>query len=192
MRAAASSWAEGPRTTTGVPITSTDTTSQISAAQADLDGENAGLAGATRQFEGAQASLREAEANDLKAQDDVARYKPLAAKDEIPQQQYTAAVRIQQATAAAVERALASAAAAEDAVTQARARIAQAQAGLQSAHTAPQQSPFSAPRARAAGRGPAIDGGTPAGATEPAIHDDRAPVADSSGLATRFAVPECL
>jgi membrane fusion protein (multidrug efflux system) len=135
---------------TGVPITSTDTTSQISSAEAALDGAHAGFAGAQRQFEGAQASLREAEANDLKAQDDVARYKPLAAKDEIPQQQYTAAVSNQQATAAAVERARASAAAAEDAVTQARTRIAQAQAGLQSAHTAPQQVSVQRSRARAA------------------------------------------
>jgi membrane fusion protein (multidrug efflux system) len=135
---------------TGVPITSTDTASQISTAQADLDGARAGFGVAERQFEAAQASLREAEANDLKAQDDVARYKPLAAKDEIPQQQYTTAVSNQQATAAAVEAARASAAAAEDAVTQARARIAQAQAGLQSAHTAPQQVSVQRSRARAA------------------------------------------
>ena len=136
--------------TTGVPITSTDTASHISTAQADIDGAKAGVAAAERQFEAAQASLREAEANDLKAQDDVARYKPLAAKDEIPQQQYTTAVSSQRATAAAVEAARASAAAAEDAVTQARAKIAQAQAALQSARTAPQQVSVQRSRARAA------------------------------------------
>lgn len=59
---------------TGVPITSTDTASQISTSQADIDGAKAGFGAAERQFEAAQASLREAEANDLKAQDDVARY----------------------------------------------------------------------------------------------------------------------
>ena len=135
---------------TGVPITSTDTASQISTAQADIDGAKAGFAAAERQLEAAQASLREAEANDVKAQDDVARYRPLAAKDEIPQQQYTTAVNSQHATAAAVESARASAAAAEDGVTQARAKIAQAQAELQSARTAPQQVSVQRSRARAA------------------------------------------
>jgi membrane fusion protein (multidrug efflux system) len=135
---------------TGVPITSTDTASQISTAQAGLDGATAGFAAAERQFEAAQASRRQAEANDLKAQEDIARYKPLAAKDEIPQQQYTTAVSSQQATAAAVEAARASAAAAEDAVTQARARIAQAQAELRSSRTAPQQVSVQRSRARAA------------------------------------------
>jgi len=125
---------------TGVPITSTDTASQISTAQADIDGAKAGFAAAERQFEAAQASLRGAEANDLKAQDDVARYRPLAAK----------AVNSQHATAAAVESARASAAAAEDGVTQARAKIAQAQAALQAARTAPQQVSVQRSRARAA------------------------------------------
>ena len=135
---------------TGVPITSTDTASQISTAQADIEGAKAGFAAAERQFEAAQASLREAEANDLKAQDDVARYKPLAAKDEIPQQQYTTAVSSQKATAAAVEAARASAAGAEESVSQARSKIAQAQAQLQAARTAPQQISVQRSRARAA------------------------------------------
>jgi membrane fusion protein (multidrug efflux system) len=117
------------------------------AAQADVENANAGLAVAQRQFEAAQATLREAEANDLKAQDDVTRYKPLAAKDEIPQQQYSQAVNGQRGTAAAVEAAGASAAAAGQAVTQARARLAQAQAHLRSAGTRPEQ--IAAQRARA-------------------------------------------
>jgi membrane fusion protein (multidrug efflux system) len=132
---------------TNVPITSTDTASQLTTAQADVANANAGLAGAERQFEGAQATLREAEANDLKAQDDVARYKPLAARDEIPQQQYSQAVNSQKATAAAVEAAGASAAAAEQTVTQARSRVAQAQAQLRSAGTRPEQ--IAAQRSRA-------------------------------------------
>ena len=132
---------------TNVPITSTDTASQLSTAQADVANANAGLAGAERQFEGAQATLREAEANDLKAQDDVSRYKPLAARDEIPQQQYSQAVNSQKATAAAVEAAGASAAAAEQTVTQARSRVAQAQAQLRSAGTRPEQ--IAAQRSRA-------------------------------------------
>ncbi|HEV3277486.1 MAG TPA: HlyD family secretion protein [Terriglobia bacterium] len=133
-----------------VPLTSVNTDSQLSTAQADVQNAQAGLAGAEQQFDAAQASLREAEANDLKAQDDVTRYKPLAAKDEIPQQQYTQAVDTQKATAAAVEAARSSAAAAEQAVTQARARIAQAQAGLHYAETRPQQISVQRSRAQAA------------------------------------------
>jgi len=135
---------------TGVPITSTDTASQISTAQADIDGATASVTAAERRFEAAQASLREAEANDLRAKDDVGRYQPLAAKDEIPQQQYTTAINAQRATAAAVEAARASAAAAQEAVTQQRARSAQADAGLRAARTGPQQVSVQKARARAA------------------------------------------
>ncbi len=135
---------------TNVPITSVNTSSQLSSAQADVENAKAGLIAAQRQFDGAQASLGQAEANDLKAQDDVSRYKPLAAKDEIPQHQYTQAVESQKATAAAVQAARASAAAAEQVVSQARARVAQAQAQLQYAQTRPQQISVQRSRAQAA------------------------------------------
>jgi membrane fusion protein (multidrug efflux system) len=135
---------------TNVPITSVNTSSQLSSAQADVENAKAGLVAAQLQFDAAQASLRQAEANDLKAQDDVNRYKPLAAKDEIPQQRYTQAVDSEKATAAAVEASRASAAAAEQAVSQARARLAQAQAQLQYAQTRPQQISVQRSRAQAA------------------------------------------
>ncbi len=135
---------------TNVPLTSVNTSSLLSGAQADVDNANAGLTAAQRQFDAAQASLRQAEANDLKSQDDVKRYKPLAAKDEIPQQTYTQAVDSQKATAAAVEAARASAAAAEQEVEQARARLEQAQAQVQYARTRPQQISVQRSRAQAA------------------------------------------
>ena len=135
---------------TNVPLTSVNTSSQLSGTQADVDNAKAGFAAAERQFEAAQASLRQAEANDLKAQDDVNRYKPLVEKDEIPQQQYTQAVDTQKATAAAVEAARSSAAAAGQAIEQARAKVAQAQALLQYAETRPQQISVQRSRARAA------------------------------------------
>lgn len=137
-------------TTLNVPLTSVNTSSQLSTAQADVDNTSAGLAAAQQQFEAAQASLREAEAKDVKAQDDVERYKPLAARDEIPQQQFTQAVASQQATAAAVQAARASAAAAEQMVTQARARLAQTQAAVRYAETRPQQISLQQSRAAAA------------------------------------------
>jgi membrane fusion protein (multidrug efflux system) len=133
-----------------VPLTSVNTSSQLSTAQADVENASAGLSAAQQQFAAAQASLREAEANDLKAQDDVERYKPLASKDEIPRQQFTQALASQKATAAAVEAARAAAGAAEQAVTQARARIAQAQASKQYAETRPQQISVQRSRAEAA------------------------------------------
>jgi membrane fusion protein (multidrug efflux system) len=122
-----------------VPLTSVNTSTQLASALADVENATAGLIAAQQQQQAAEASLREAEANDLKAQDDVERFKPLAAKDEIPQQRFTQAVAGQQATAAAVEAVRASAAAAAQAVTQARTRLAQAQASLQYAETRPQQ-----------------------------------------------------
>ena len=133
-----------------VPLTSVNTSSQLSTAQADVENAQAGLAGAQQQFDAAQATLRQAEANDLKAQDDVNRYKPLAEKDEIPQQQYTQAVDSQKATAAAVEAAKSSAAASEQAVSAARAKVSQAQAELHYAETRPQQISLQRSRAEAA------------------------------------------
>jgi membrane fusion protein (multidrug efflux system) len=133
-----------------VPLTSVNTSSQLSSAQSDVENAQAGLAAAERQFDAAQAALRQAEANDLKAQDDVTRYKPLAEKDEIPQQQYTQAVDSQKATAAAIEGARASAAAAEETVGGARTRVAQAEAELHYAETRPQQISLQQSRAQAA------------------------------------------
>ncbi len=124
--ALATSEASAAALRTNVPITSTDTASQLSTTQASVLNANAGVEVAQRQFDAAQAALREAEANDLKAQDDVTRYRPLAAKDEVPQQQYTQALNGQRATAAAVEAARASAAAAEQ-----LAALQQAQLNLQ-------------------------------------------------------------
>jgi membrane fusion protein (multidrug efflux system) len=133
-----------------VPLTSVNTSTQLSSAQADVENASAGLVAAQQQQQAAEASLREAEANDLKAQDDLERYKPLAAKDEIPQQQYTQARASQRATAAAVEAARASAAVAAQAVTQARTRFTQAQASLKYAETRPQQISAQSSRAEAA------------------------------------------
>ena len=135
---------------TNVPVTSVNTSSSLTTAQADLENATAGLAAAQKQFDAAEASLRQAEANDLNAQDNVNRYKPLAAKDEIPQQQYTQAVITQRGTAAAVASARASAAATAQSVTQARAKVAQGEAEVRNAQTRPQQISIQVSRARAA------------------------------------------
>jgi len=133
-----------------VPITSVSTSSQISSAQADVENANAGIAAARQQFEAAKAQLAEAEANNVKAQDDLVRYRQLVDKQEISQQQYDQALAGAKAGAAAVTAAQASSLAAEHQVHQAQARLLQAQAGVRSARTAPQQVAATRSRAQSA------------------------------------------
>jgi membrane fusion protein (multidrug efflux system) len=81
----------------------------------------------------------QAEANNVKAQSDLQRYKPLVEKDVISKQQYDAAVAAAAAGAASVQDAQASAAAAADAVRVARQQEASADASYKYAQTGPQQ-----------------------------------------------------
>lgn len=119
---------------TGVPITSTTTTSGLSSAQA-------GLNAAKRQADAARARVREAEANFNRVAADLKRAQMLIAKDEISQQQYDAAVATERSAAASVDAAHAGVAAAE-------AQIAQAEAAVRSSQTGPQQ--IAVTRSRAA------------------------------------------
>jgi len=122
-----------------VPITSVSTSSQVSTTQADVDGARAGIAAAKQQFEATKAELDQAEANNVKAQNDVGRYKQLVDKQEISEQQYDQAVAAAKADAAAVEAARALADAAQSQVTQARQKLLQAEANFRNAQTAPKQ-----------------------------------------------------
>jgi len=122
-----------------VPITSVNTNSQTSSAQADVENANAGIAAARQQFAAAKAQLAEAEANNVKAQNDLVRYKQLVDKQEISEQQYDQAVAAAHAGAASVDAARASASAADNQVRQAQSRLLQAQANLRAAATGPQQ-----------------------------------------------------
>lgn len=122
-----------------VPITSVNTSSQVSAAGADVNSAGAGIQVAKQQFEAAKAQLQEALANNVKAQNDLARYQQLVEKQEISQQQYDQATAAAQASAAGVEAARASADAAQQQVTQAQGKLVQAQANSRTANTAPKQ-----------------------------------------------------
>jgi membrane fusion protein, multidrug efflux system len=122
-----------------VPITSVNTSSQTSSAQADVENANAGIAAARQQYTAANAQLAEAEANNVKAQNDLVRYKQLVDKEEISQQQYDQAVAAAKASAASVEAARASASAAQQQVHQAQSKLVQAQANVRAAATGPQQ-----------------------------------------------------
>src|SRR4029077_13092273 len=110
-----------------VPITSVNTGSQLTGAQADVENARAGISVARQQFDAARAQLEQAEANDVKAQNDLGRYKQLVEKQEISQQQYDQAVAASRASTAAVTAALANAAAGEQQVTQAQSKLAQAE-----------------------------------------------------------------
>ena len=82
-----------------IPITTTNTASQLKTATSTRADATAFVLGAQRQLgaardrlESAQAQVRDAEANVKKTSDDVARYKLLVDKNEIPRQQYDTAV----------------------------------------------------------------------------------------------------
>jgi membrane fusion protein (multidrug efflux system) len=133
-----------------VPISSVNTSSQVSATEADVDNARSGIQAAQQQFEAAKAQLQEAEANNVKAQNDLVRYKQLVDKQEISEQQYDQAVAAATASKAAVEAARASAQAAQEQVTQAQGRLVQAEANWRSASTAPKQMQVIRARAAAA------------------------------------------
>ncbi len=147
---------------TDVPITSTTTSSQLKNARSGRVDTDAALLGAQRQLSAAQARLdttqaqvREAQATWKNTVDDVARYKLLTAKDEIPRQRYDTAVSVSDTAKATVDARQAAVVEAEQnvrvaqsAIDQANARIAQADASIESAMTAPQQVAVSQARAK--------------------------------------------
>jgi membrane fusion protein (multidrug efflux system) len=131
-----------------VPLTSVNTSSQVSATEADVNSARAGIQVAQQQYEAAKAQLQQAEANDVKAQNDLGRYKQLVEKQEISSQQFDQAVAASRASAAAVVAARASSDAARQQVTQAQGKLVQAEANYRYANTAPRQMQIM--RARAA------------------------------------------
>ena len=147
-----------------IPITNTNTASQLKTANsgradsvAFLNGAERQLAAAQARVESARAQVREAQANLSKANDDVRRYKLLVDKDEIARQQYDTAVSAAaaaQATldarTAAVREAEQNIVVAQSAIEQARTKIDQADASIESALTAPKQVAVSETRAKSA------------------------------------------
>ena len=128
----------------------------------------------------------QAEANNTKAQADLARYRPLVAKDVITKQQFDAAVAAADAAKANLAAAQANKQAAQDSVRVAHERQMQAQAQLKFAETAPQQVAAQDARAKQAdAHGPAGPG--------PARHGQAQPgytkiVAPADGIVTRKSV----
>src|SRR5579871_5850029 len=118
-----------------VPVTSVNTASQLSSADADVLNAQAGIKAAHQQFDAAKAALAQAEANNVKVQNDLVRYRQLVGKQEISQQQYDQAVAAAKAGAAAVEAARATADAAQAQVAQAESKLAQDLAKLNLSYT---------------------------------------------------------
>jgi membrane fusion protein (multidrug efflux system) len=133
-----------------VPITSVNTSSQLSFSASDVATSNAGILAAEAQLSAAHAQLEQAEANDVKAQDDLRRYKALVDKREVSEQVYDQALAAAKASTASVAATQANEAAGQQSVKQAMSRLAQSQANQRSAETGPQQVTSSQARARAA------------------------------------------
>ena len=134
--ALASAQANAAAANVNVPITTVNTGSNLSAADANVTGSHAAVVQAEEQLEAAQA-------NNIKAQADLERYKPLVAKDVISKQQFDAAVAAADAARHLEE-------AASEGVRVARERESQAKSQLKFAQTAPEQVAAQSARARQA------------------------------------------
>jgi membrane fusion protein, multidrug efflux system len=133
-----------------VPITSINTSSQLRSAASDVSNATAGIVAAEKQLAAAHAQVEQAQANDVKAQDDLQRYKRLVEKQNVSEQIYDQALAAAKAGTAAVAAARANEAAAEQAVQQAKDRLAQTEANHRAAQTGPQQVAATHARALAA------------------------------------------
>ena len=148
--ALASAQANAAAADVAVPIAYVNTGSSLSSAGADVSGTQAGIEQAQNQLQAAHDRVGQAKANNVKAQADLERYKPLVEKDVISKQQFDAAVAAADAAKAGLSDARAMERAAADGVKVATERLAQAQAQLKSAQTAPQQVAAQSARARQA------------------------------------------
>jgi membrane fusion protein (multidrug efflux system) len=137
----------------GVPITSTTTTSLVSGARANLERARAGttaaaeeVAAAHARLTTAQARVREATAGRVRLTQDLDRMNKLFAKGDISRQQHEAAIALEEGARAGEDAARSAAAEAGRAVAIAESRavqanrlVEQAQADLSSAGTGPDQ-----------------------------------------------------
>jgi membrane fusion protein, multidrug efflux system len=121
---------------TGVPVMFTSTSSNLQTAEANL-------AASQKEVDAAEARLRDAQAQHNLAVQDLARFKQLVQKQEIPQQRYDTAVSAEQQAAAAVD-------AAQAGVLTAQSHVRQAEAQVAGAKTVPQQVAITRSRAGAA------------------------------------------
>ena len=122
-----------------VPISSVDTSSQLKFAASDIKNAEAAIQAAEKEAAAAHARVLEARAENVKAQDDVTRYRLLLAKEEVAKQVYDHAYAGAATDAAAVAAAEADEAAAEQIIQEAHSRLVEAQARFESAQAGPQR-----------------------------------------------------
>jgi membrane fusion protein (multidrug efflux system) len=122
-----------------VPITSVNSSSQLKFTASGVEDARAAISAAEKQRDAAHQQVEAAAANDVKAQDDLRRYKELVDKREVSQQIYDQALATAKSSTANVAAARASESAAQQFVQQAQSRLTQANANQAYAETGPQQ-----------------------------------------------------
>ena len=129
MKAQADERAENPN----LPITQSTSQTGISTSKSEVATAEAAAAAAEGEQLAAQSRLLETEANNGKAQSDVARYKSLVDKNEVSRSDYDQVLANAKALAASVDSARASAQAAQKVVEQRRSQLEQARSLMASA-----------------------------------------------------------
>jgi len=113
-----------------VPITETESSTNITGAEADVATAEAAIGVAERDRESAAARLAEAEANAAKAQSDLARYTLLIKNEEVSQQEFDQVAATAKAQEASVDANRAAVEAAARTVQQRQAQLAQVKSRL--------------------------------------------------------------
>ena len=122
-----------------VPISSVETSSQLKSTSSDIRNAEAAIEAAEKQSAAAHARVQEAQAENVKAQDDVARYHLLLVKEEVAKQVYDHAYAAAATDVAAIAAAQADEAAAQQSVQEARSRLTEAEAQYENAQAGPQR-----------------------------------------------------
>ncbi|HXW93424.1 MAG TPA: HlyD family secretion protein [Terriglobales bacterium] len=122
-----------------VPITSVNSTSQLQFTASGVEDARAAISAAEKQLAAAHDQVEAAQANDVKAQDDLHRYKLLVERREVSQQIYDQALATAKSSTANVAAAQANESAAQQIVQQTQSRLTQATANHEYAQTGPQQ-----------------------------------------------------
>lgn len=133
-----------------VPVSSVDTASQLKFTSSDIRDAEAAIQAAEKEAAAAHARVLEALAENVKAQDDVTRYRLLLVKQEVPKQIYDHAYAAAATDVAAIAAAEADEAAAQQTVQEAHSRLTQAEAHYEDAEAGPQRVASTRARARAA------------------------------------------
>ncbi|HTW45046.1 MAG TPA: HlyD family secretion protein [Acidobacteriaceae bacterium] len=122
-----------------VPVSSVNSSTQLKYTSSDIRDAEAAIQAAEKQAAAAQARVLEALAENVKAQDDVTRYRLLLAKEEVPRQVYDHAYAAAATDVAAIAAARADEAAAQQAVQEAHSRLTEAEARYEDAEAGPQR-----------------------------------------------------